>query len=328
MSDEKPRKIADWSQSFTTFVSEWKRKSQSGEFIGDEYLGDNPFDHFVLTEKAKSWDHFLRWLGELQGSWCFRGQREAAWLLNTSLDRDVERTISSRHSSSLWHLDRETVIRELLHPFQQYAHNYLPHVPPIDDLSSWYALMQHHCVPTPLLDWTESPYVAMYFAVEDKAMKKRRREQESHSAVWAIDLAWLKTKGRELLQPKNMPPEENGSPAAAADYTNRLLRETDDRVIVKINPTISNPRMFAQRGMFLCKLRHQASFEQILMTMVIHPEATARPVIRKIEVGSRLRIDFLKRLRAMNIHRASLFPGLDGLGLSLKLDLELKDRDA
>jgi PII-like signaling protein len=37
-----------------------------------------------------------------------------------------------------------------------------------------------------------------------------------------------------------------------------------------------------------------------------------------------LRITFLKNLRAMNIHGASLFPGLDGFGQSLKLDLEMK----
>jgi hypothetical protein len=328
MSDETPKKIVDWTQSFTAFVSEWKRKVQSGEFIGYEYVGENPFKNFVLTEEAKSWDHFLQWLDELQGPWCFRGQREAAWSLDTSLDRGVERKRSSPNSSSFWHLDRETVTRELLHPFQQYAPNYLRHVPPMNDLSSWFALMQHHCVPTRLLDWTESPYVAMYFAVEDRATEKRPGEKESYSAVWAIDLAWLETKGRELLQAKNILPVGDGSPAEAADYTNRLLRETEEPVIVRINPAISNPRMFAQRGIFLCKLYHQASFGSILMTMMMHPEATARPVIRKLEFGSSLRIDCLNHLRAMNIHRASLFPGLDGLGLSLKLDLELKDREA
>ncbi len=320
----------EWSRNFLTFVTAWKRKSKSGEFLGDEYMGDNPFNNFVVTEKAKSWDHFLRWLDELQGSWCFRGQREAAWLLHTSLDRDVQRERSSPHSRSLYHLNRETEMRDLLYRFQQYAHHYLPHVPAMDDLSSWYALMQHHFVPTRLLDWTESPHVAMYFAVQDKAMERRKREKESHSAVWAIDLAWLETKGRELLQSKNSTPSivVDGSPSEVADYTNRLLRETKESVIVRINPQMSNPRLFAQQGIFLCKLYHEASFGQMLMRMMMHPEATGRPVIRKIEVGSSLRIKFLKHLRSMNIHRASLFPGLDGLGLSLKLELELKDRNA
>jgi hypothetical protein len=156
-------------------------------------------------------------------------------------------------------LDRETEARDLLYRFQQYAHNYLRHVPSLNDLSSWYALMQHHCVPTRLLDWTESPYVAMYFAVEDKATERRRREKESHSAVWAIDLAWLETKGRELLHSKNSAASvvDVSRAETAADYTNRLLRETEESVIVRINPPMSNPRLFAQRGIFLCKLFHQ-----------------------------------------------------------------------
>jgi FRG domain-containing protein len=322
-----PRQHRNWSQTFIAFVNDMKRKTKSGESRGDEYLGDNPFNNFVLIEKAKSWGQFLRWVEELQGSWCFRGQREADWLLHTSLDREVRRERSHPHGYSLYHLNRETETRELLYRFQQYAHNYLPYVPPMNDLSSWYALMQHHCVPTRLLDWTLSPYVAMYFAVEERATEKRLREKESYSAVWAIDLDWLETKGRELLKSKGKPPVADSSPAEVADYMNRLLLETEESVIVKINPTMANPRLFAQQGIFLCKLYHQASFGQILMTMMLHPETTDHPVIRKIEIASSLRIKFLKHLRAMNIHRASLFPGLDGLGLSLKLDLELKDRE-
>jgi hypothetical protein len=209
-------------------------------------------------------------------------------------------------------------MKPLLYRFQQYAHTYLTHVPPMNDLSSWYALMQHHCAPTPLLDWTESPYVAMYFAIENKA-------STDHSAVWAIDSDWLDSKGRELFQKENIQFPADVSPTEFAEHTNRLLRETEVPVVIRINPAMSNPRLFAQRGLFLCKLVEQASVGQLLMTMVMYPTVTDRPIIRKLEIGTSLRIEFLKRLRAMNIHRASLFPGLDGLGLSLKLDLELRD---
>jgi hypothetical protein len=65
-------------------------------------------------------------------------------------------------------------------------------------------------------------------------------------------LAWLETKGRELLQLKNKGSTEvNSSPPEVADYTNRLLRETEELVIVRINPQMSNPRLFAQQGVFL-----------------------------------------------------------------------------
>jgi hypothetical protein len=57
---------------------------------------------------------------------------------------------------------------------------------------------------------------------------------------------------------------------------------------------------------------------------MIHPNTPERPVVRKLDVGGNHRIEFLKHLREMNIHRASLFPGLDGFCQTLRLDLEIK----
>ena len=86
--------------------------------------------------------------------------------------------------------------------------------------------------------------------------------------------------------------------------------------------------MTAQQGFFLCKLIPQASFSQIFMTMMIHPSTPKRPVVRRLEVDATNRIGFLKRLRAMNIHRASLFPDLDGFCRSLRLNSEIKAKEA
>lgn len=303
-----------WSESLREFVENWSSEPDSR----DRYLGDAPFDRFVVTELARSWGDFLAWVRELQGSWCFRGQREAKWNLHTSLDRAVKKETKSGY----YHLDRETEGRDLLFRFQQQAHRYVQNPPSREDLTSWFGLMQHHGVPTRLLDWTESPYVGVYFAVEEQSQNEERR-----SALWAIDLHWLEMKGAELLVSESAMSGRTG-PRARDECLNSLLAETDKPIIVRINPPQTDERMGAQQGLFLCKLIHEASFNQILMSMMIHPQTPERPVIRKLEVEGGQRISFLKNLRAMNINRASLFPGLDGFGQSLRLDLEIKVKDA
>ena len=305
----------DWPDRLREFLKGWK----SGE---DDYLGDKPFSNFVLTEHASSWDEFSTWLGELHAAWCFRGHRDAAWYLDTSLDRAVKKTISTPTSSSLYHLDREAEGRELLFRFQQQAHQYIPALPDTGDLCSWFALMQHHGVPTRFLDWTKSAYVALYFAFEEEP-------SDAGCAIWAIDLDWLEAKARELLP--EAPALASRDYNTRAECVNGLLSQTEKPVILRVDPQLLDARMVAQQGLFLCKLYHQAAFSMILMSMMSHPkvgdEPTVpdQPVIRRLVLKRELRIQLLKHLRAMNIHRASLFPGLDGFGQSLRLDLELKE---
>jgi hypothetical protein len=162
---------SEWAIALKQFVNDWKEKSQKREFTGEEYLGDNPFHYFVETQRAAFWSELLAWLNDLRGRWSFRGQRESTWNLHTSLDRAVKRETAGGY----YHLNRAQEEGILLFRFQQHAHRYIENLPSDDDLSSWFALMQHHDVPTRLLDWTQSPYVGLYFALDEAPQGNEKR---------------------------------------------------------------------------------------------------------------------------------------------------------
>ena len=161
----------------------------------------------------------------------------------------------------------------------------------------------------------------MYFALEDEPQLGAKC-----SAIWAIDLGWLKVKEYEELESDEAKPAPSGQ--TRVELLNGLLGKDKEPMIVRIDPVETNERVSAQQGLFLWKLFEETPFfDQILMTMMMHPEIPSRPVVRKLEVGRDHRIKFLKRLREKNIYRASLFPGLDGFCQSLKRDLEIKVKE-
>jgi hypothetical protein len=144
------------------------------------------------------------------------------------------------------------------------------------------------------------------------------------ATLWAIDLAWLNERSNELLRQHDKDCPGSSDDPAVSDYINRILLRRDNAyVIVRASPRELNERMLTQQGELLCNLRHGTAFSTVLLGMLIHPSKVERQVVSRIVVSRENRIDFLRELRRMNIHEASLFPGLDGFAKSLGVNLDI-----
>jgi len=110
----------------------------------------------------------------------FRGMGNAAWLLESSFDR---------YASAIAPGARAAEAKRLLALFEEECERdpSVENCPenPLERL----AVAQHYGLPTRALDWTESPYVASYFAFSDA----RPSREDEQVVVWALALehgAW------------------------------------------------------------------------------------------------------------------------------------------
>jgi hypothetical protein len=246
------------------------------------------------TRVLDSWDAYLRVITDPPfANWSFRGQANAAWPLSSTLTRYFT---TFQISQADWN-GRE---RRSLRIFKRKATHFLTHVPKADDDFEWLALMQHHGSPTRLLDFTKSPYVAAFFALE-------RAEQDA--AVWAAD--WSR-------MPSLTPVTRGEIRERAPSFTLRELQAGNVLAKGQIGfgePYIMNRRLIAQSGTLAVPPVLGLPIEEILrstrgaLLKMILPRASVRPTA-------------MHELYRMNITNATLFPDLDGLARSLAYELE------
>jgi hypothetical protein len=247
-------------------------------------------------------DDFLK----LSGSWTpphlprdvpyiFRGQANDAWPLQPSLVRALNRTGVNE--------DRALELEDLaMQHFRAEAHL---HIAPntfatTTDTLSWWTLMQHHGAPTRLLDWTESVFVAAYFAV--------LYEPNADGAVWYLHVHSLNAAMQSLHGSNNLPQTE---PQLRAAY----LKSGAPPVITVCGRRNKTERMITQQGCFTVS-RNVLTDHGAVLESTVTPVGRQR-IFGKLLIPAKVKLAMLRQLRAMNITASALFPGLDGVARSV-----------
>ena len=275
----------------------------------------------MIDTRHLRWDELSDEVDKLGVGWLFRGQRDAAWALVTSLEFHTPSTRT-----------RSSAEAELLGNFRRRAHNYLPpHQMPLET-GEWLAMMQHFGAPTRLLDVTASPYVAIYFAVEDAI------EPGGECAVWAVNRFACATRAGTAvlnLHPEvrapleadiaagRYGPDRTLPPEAVVGYMQEVALADNwlnirVRTVVPFRPDRLSDRLSIQQGEFLIPRDVDATFMENLLSPTFVGNL---PGVIKFVISNRERPRILEQLRSMNISRASLFPGLEGFAQSYRQSL-------
>ncbi|HEX9759419.1 MAG TPA: FRG domain-containing protein [Candidatus Acidoferrales bacterium] len=235
-----------------------------------------------------SWDAYLRAVTDPPyANWAFRGQGDAAWSLSSTLTRYFR----AYHIPQADWAGRED---RALGIFKRKATHFLTHIPARDDDFEWMALMQHHGAPTRLLDFTWSPYVAAFFALERAA---------DHAAVWGLN-----PQAMTSITPLS-------GPSFTLDQINSRIGV--DKQVGYGEPYLLNRRLAAQSGTLVVPTRVGVPVEDIL--------GRARGSLVKLVLPrDKVRELSMRELYRMKITHETLFPDLDGLARSLAYELEFK----
>lgn len=169
----------------------------------------------------------------------------------------------------------------------------------------WWQIMQHHGAATRLLDWTASPYVGLYFAVE--------KHPEKDGAVWMIDHGGaIHDRMRPIIRERGFGGQT--IPLIADSQDPERSKWAD---ILLCTPCVApNERMIAQSGWFTCAALPETDHGVAIARAVL---AKGEPGIwsQKVIISKGAKSEILRELHRMNINHATLYPGLDGFGQSL-----------
>ncbi|MFZ0931543.1 MAG: FRG domain-containing protein [Syntrophobacteraceae bacterium] len=242
---------------------------------------------------ADSWRGFVSYIqNELSNyrAYVYRGQREPDWKLIPSRYRiDGIKSVKNNTLETLAAFKMSSRGRRGTAPINL-----------TDD--DWWALGQSHGLKTPLLDWSESPFVAAFFAF---AKAREPDYLPKDRMVYAIAKQQVAKKTEEIKK------TDPGTLLGGTDAIEIMSPLVDD-----------NNRLVSQRGLFTKSLGYRDNIEEWIRTRF--KESTSGIMIKiNITESADDRNSFLRFLNRMNVNYLSLFPDLDGAARYCNMQLEI-----
>ncbi len=232
---------------------------------------------------AGSWNQDLQ---RFRTPFAFRGQA----VPHDELSSGLLRLAAGRDAAQLE--------QHLLRNFRKYAYGQVGE----RSIWHWLALAQHRGLPTRLIDWTYSPFVALHFATADL------RRMDEDGSVWMVNFVeanrGLPVSIRRLLSREKSDTatvEMLEAFATLADF-DRLARRP---FVLFMEPPSLDPRITNQFALFSL----MPDPATCLHTWI----AGAPHLARRIIIPARLKWEIRDKLDQLNINERVLFPGLDGL---------------
>lgn len=271
----------DGSWSDETLTLNWK--SSLGTFGNSILPKSNAGKPSLLAPKIADWDLFKKLVAEeklVNARPLFRGQR-APWRLRTAYHRTGR--------ANLYRFMAQDV--RVLHKHLSGQTKRLFNLSVPDESGSFFNLLQHHGYPTPLLDWSYSPYVAAFFAY-------RGVTNTNSAAAGANDKVRIHIFDQGTWQ-KDWEQLHN-------------VLVTKQNFSVEDFLSLENARMIPQQS--VSTLTNVDDVESYIKTK----ESNGKNYLWAIDLPVNERNKVMKELTYMGITAGSMFPGLDGACEELK----------
>lgn len=288
---------------------------------------------FLETE-LDNWSEITQLSFRFISRFVYRGQACSDWKLSSSLERLVKRyhpePLGFSTKAYFYELD---MLKDFKWKYPIYENI---NIPGDTETIEWLSLMQHYGSPTRMVDFTYSPYVALFMALDNSDFP--------YSTIWCLNKNICRNPF--FLEYH----EKTGQNSLSTDSLDKIIyekannslngnKEYNTLKIFLVRPNRINQRLNSQQGLFAIPNDISKPFEEHVNSLLKDAFPQKIPfrnlveysntfkgkhgqediALIKIMIPSKLRYDITRSLEQMNISAETMYPGIEGLAKSVAI---------